>query len=184
MNDVLKNIYERKSVRKFLDVQLSDKDIKTIIEAGIQAPSGHNSQSVYYTIIQNKDLINYMSDKAKEEMCKSDVDWINRFGCSEKYHVLYKAPTVIIVSANHNAYSPIEDCSAAIENMLLAAKSIGISSVWVGLINHFFKLEESKKLLNIKNGYESHYAICIGYENQEKTYYKPTRNFDVFNWIR
>jgi len=184
MNEILKNISERKSVRKFLDDQITDIDIKTIIEAGIHAPSGHNSQSVYYTIIQNKDLINYMSEKAKEEMCKSEVDWINRFGCSERYHVLYKAPTVILVSANQNSYSPIEDCSAAIENMLLAAKSIGISSVWVGLINHFFKIEESMKLLNIKDGYEPHYAICLGYENPEKMGSKPIRNFDVFEWIR
>lgn len=184
MNDVLNNIYERKSVRKFLDVQLSDNDIKTIIEAGIQAPSGHNTQSVYYTVIQNKDLLNYMSDQAKEEMCKSNVEWINKFGCSERYHVLYNAPTVIVVSAKKNAYSPIEDCSAAIENMLLTANSIGISSVWVGLINHFFKLDESKHLLNIKEGYESHYAICFGYENQEKTNAKPTRNLDVINWIK
>lgn len=184
MNEVIRNIYERKSVRKFLDVQISDNDIKTIVEAGIQAPSGHNAQSVYYTIVQNIDLINYMSDKAKEEMRKSNVDWINRFGQNERYHVLYKAPTVIIVSANQNAYSPIEDCSAAVENMLLAAMSIGINSVWVGLINHFFKLEESRELLNIKEGYEAYYAICFGYENPEKMGSKPIRNLDVFEWIR
>ncbi len=184
MNEVLNVIRERRSVRKFLDVQLSDEDINTIIEAGIHAPSGHNAQSVWYTVIQNKDLINYISRKSKEEMCKSDVDWIKRFGSSERYHLLHHAPTVIVVSANNDAYSPIEDCSAAVENMLLAAKSIGISSVWVGLSKYFFKLEESNTLLHIKDGFEPHYAICFGYEDVEKKYPKPTRNYEVIDWIK
>ncbi len=184
MNEVIKNIYERKSVRKFLDKQLSDEDIKVIIEAGIQAPSGHNAQSVYYTVIQNEDLINHMNLKAKEEMRHSDVDWIIKFGSNERYNVLHAAPTVIVVSANQKAYSPIEDSSAAIQNMMLAAKSLGIGSVWIGLIGYYFNLEESRDKLNIKDGYKPYYAVCLGYENPERVFNKPKRNLDVCDWIR
>ncbi|MBN2878536.1 MAG: nitroreductase family protein [Clostridia bacterium] len=184
MNSVIKNIYERKSVRKFLEKQISDDDIKSIVEAGIQAPSGHNAQSVYYTIVQNEDLIDHMNLKAKEEMRKSDEDWILKFGSNERYHVLHKAPTVIIVSASQEAYSPVEDSSAAIENMMLAATSLGIGAVWVGLIDHYFKLDESRKKLNLKDGYKPYFAVCLGYENPEKVFNKPKRNMDVYEWIR
>jgi len=184
MNQVINTIYERKSVRKFLKDQLSEQDIKIIVEAGIQAPSGHNSQSVYYTIVQNADLINYINEKGKEQMRKSDIDWIRNLGNNERYHLLHSAPTVIVVSAKEDAYSPIEDCSAAIQNMLLAAKSLEIGSAWVELINHYFTLDECKKDLNIKDGYKPHYAVCLGYENKEKIINKPERNLNVYEWIK
>lgn len=184
MNLIIENMYKRKSVRRFTEKQLSDEEIITIVEAGIQAPSGHNAQSAYYTIVQDRDLIDKMNHMAKAEMQKSEVDWIKKFGASERYHLLHNAPTVIIVSAKDDAYSPVEDSSAAIQNMLLAATSLGIGSVWIGLIKFFLHLDEAREMLNIKEGYTPLFAVCFGYENIEVAGSKPIKKTDVYEWIR
>ena len=183
MNSVLKNIYDRKSVRKFLDKQIPKEDIIQLIEAGIEAPSGHNTQSVRYTVVRNQALINHMSDVAKTNMKAAQIDWISKYGMNERYHVLHHAPTVIIVSVKEDAYSPVEDCSAAIENILLAATSLNIGSLWVELIKYYFIDSKAEKTLNIKEGYKPQYAICLGYENQERVFQKPKRNKEVYDFI-
>ena len=183
MNEVIKNIYQRKSVRKFLNTQIPKDVIEMIVKAGIEAPSGHNTQSVRFTIVRDKKLIDEMSVIAKTYMKESNINWIAKYGSSEKYHVLHHAPTVIIVSANDQAYSPVEDSSAAIENMLLAATSLNIGSLWVELIKHYFLDTNARQKLNIKEGYTPLYAVCLGYENPEKIYNKPQRNMDVYDWI-
>jgi len=183
MNPVIKNIYDRKSVRKFIDKQIPKADIIKLIEAGIEAPSGHNTQSVRYTVIRNQELINHMSEIAKTNMKASDINWISKYGHSERYHVLHHAPTVIIVSVKDDAYSPVEDCSAAIENILLAATALNIGSLWVELIKFYFKDPNAMTTLNIKEGYKPQYAICLGYENPERIFQKPKRNKDVYEFI-
>lgn len=184
MNDVIKALYERKSVRRFLPDQLKDEDILAIIEAGNQAPSGHNAQPVRFTILQDKALIDHINTSAKAVMQTSEVDWIRKFGSSERYHLLHKAPTVIMVSVREDVYSPTADASAAVENMLVAAHSLGIGSVWVGLISAYFQLPEANGTLRIRPGYKPLYAVCLGYEDPEKVLPKPTRQTDVYDWIR
>jgi nitroreductase len=183
MNEVIQNIHNRKSVRKFLDKQIPKEDIITLIEAGLEAPSGHNTQPVRYTIVRDQTLIDHMSEIAKSNMKASEIDWINKFGHSERYHVLHHAPTVIIVSVSEKAYSPVEDSSAAIENILLAATSLNIGSLWVELIKYYFKDPEALTALKIKDGYTPLYAICLGYENPERVFQKPKRNKDVYDFI-
>lgn len=183
MNEIIKNMYTRKSVRKYTDKQIPKKDVLEIIKAGIEAPSGHNAQPVRYTVIRDEAIINDINNKTKELMKESEVSWIKKFGSSDKYHVMHKAKTVIFISVSEDCYSPVEDASAAIENMLLAASSLGIGSVWVGLINHYFKLPEAKEVLKIKDGYKPLYVVCLGYENPERIFAKPKRNEDVIDWI-
>lgn len=183
MNDVISNIYKRKSVRKYLDKQIPKEIVETIVKAGIEAPSGHNTQPVRFSIIRNAKLIDEMSEVAKSFMKDSNIDWIAKYGNNEKYHVLHNAPTVVIISVSEKAYSPVEDCSAAIENMLLAATSLNIGSLWVELIKHYFLDPSSMDKLNIKEGYKPLYAVCLGYENPDKVFNKPKRKEDVYEWI-
>lgn len=183
MNETLIVIKTRKSVRKYKKDQLSHEEVEKIVNAGMEAPSGHNSQPVYYTVIQNRELLDRIDEITKGEMAKSEVDWIQKFGSHPRYKVLHNAPTVIFVSTKGECYSPVEDASAAIENMLLAATSMGIGSVWIGLINHFLKLPESIDMLQIPDGHTARYAVCFGYEDPEKMATKPARRRDVVHWI-
>ncbi len=183
MNEVLKNIESRKSVRKFTSVQVEKETVQMILKAGFEAPSGHNSQPVHFTVVRDSKVIEQMNQSTKAIMALSDVEWIQKFGIHPRYHVLHEAPTVIIVSSKDQCYSPIEDSSAAIQNMLLAATSLGVGSVWIGLISVYLKTEEAKSLLSIPDGCTARFAVCLGYEDSEKVSTKPARKSEVVNWI-
>ena len=74
MNDVLQTIGKRRSIRQFRAEQIKDDELRAILEAGLQAPSGHNDQSWYFTVVQDKRLIDEISDGSKAEMRKAPVE--------------------------------------------------------------------------------------------------------------
>lgn len=169
MNVVIENIKKRRSIRKYLAEQINETELNEIIEAGIYAPSAHNEQPWHFTVIQNKELIDFISVKTKEAMANSEVEWIAKMGKNEKLHIFYNAPTVIVISGRDEGFSPIVDCSAATENMMLAAESLNIGSCWNGLIKYFFQQEDQISKLNIPEGYTPFYAVTFGYKQVTPT---------------
>ena len=182
-NEVLKAIKNRKSTRKYKEEQIKEEELKAILEAGIQAPSAINSQPWHFTVIQNKEFIDHINDKAKEKMIESDDISIRNFAKSST-SIFYNGPTVIIVSGKKNVSSSLVGCSAAIENMLIAAESIGLGTVWVGLFRYFFTFNEEVKKLKLPNGYEPFYAVVVGYKEDDKALAPSKRNMEVVNYIR
>ncbi|MFH1275754.1 MAG: nitroreductase family protein [Candidatus Woesearchaeota archaeon] len=184
MTQTLEIIKQRRSIRKYQLKQIREVELKKILESAIYAPSGRNQQPWYFTVIQNKELISYMGTKAKEMMSKSKEDWIAERGNDTNFNIFYNAPTIIIVSGRKEAYSPLTDCSAAIQNMLLTAESLNIGSCWVGLVSHFFTLKEEVQKLNIPDGYDPYYAVCLGYKDISFKIITKERKKDVVNYIR
>ncbi|AGK99051.1 nitroreductase family protein [Clostridium pasteurianum] len=184
MNEVLKTLKSRRSIRAYLPDQISDEELQAILEAGIYAPTAHNDQPWHFTVIQNKEKLQYISAKSKELMAESKIEWIKNMGLNTKVNILYNAPTLIIVSGKKDAVAPKVDCSAAIENMLIAAESLNIGSVWLGLVTFFFQLEDEMKNLDIPEGYEPYYGVAFGYKASEKNLTAPKRNLDVINYIK
>ena len=76
------------------------------------------------------------------------------------------------------------DCSAAIENMLIAAESLGIGSVWLGLMRFYYQQEEAREALGIPEGYEPFYSVAFGYKAEEQQPVMPPRIEDAVNYIR
>lgn len=182
-NKVLETIRNRRSTRKYKNEQIGEEELQTIIDAGIQAPSANNSQPWHFTVVQNKEMINFISDKSKEVMLQSDNESIVNFGKSP-VNLFYNAPTVIIVSGNEDISSSLVDCSAAIENMLIAAESMGLGTVWIGLVRFFFTLDVEVEKLKLPNGYKPFYAVAIGHKDNDSVIGPSKRNRDVINYIR
>lgn len=183
MNLVLETIKNRRSVRKYKEEQIKEDELQLILEAGMYAPSACNQQPWHFTVIQNKELIAQMSDKAKNLMKTYTDEWIVNLGNNEHFDLHYGAPTVIVISGKKDCYEPITDSSAAIQNMLLAAESLGIGSCWIGLSKFYFMQEEASKL-NIPDGYEPYFTISLGYKEMKEKLNGPVRNKDVVNYIR
>lgn len=183
MNEVLLNIKNRRSVRRYKSEQVKREELDQILDAAISAPSACNEQPWFFTVIQNAELIEEISSKTLEEMRKSPEEWIVNMGNKCK-SVFYGAPTVIVVSGKDQGYSPITDCSAAIQNMLLAAESLNIGSVWIGLTDHYFKTQHNyKELLNIPEGYSAFYTVALGYKIDHRIKEGPKKNREVFTFI-
>lgn len=164
MNEILKTIAGRRSIRQYRAEQIQDAELKAILQAGLQAPSGHDSQPWHFTVIQKRELIDEISACSKMAMRKSGVDWIVKLGETEKYNIFYNAPTVVLLAARKDALSPVADVSAALQNMLVAAESLGIGSCWMGFVPFYFLDAQNYKRIGIPEGYEVLYGMTLGYK--------------------
>ena len=99
-NNTVDTIMNRRSVREYKNTQVSEKDIETIINAGLYAPSGRNLQTWHFTVVQNRDLIDEI------EAAVSVVRGVKDF------HPFFGAPTVIFISGDKSSDWMREDCAA------------------------------------------------------------------------
>ncbi|MDR1509616.1 MAG: nitroreductase family protein [Synergistaceae bacterium] len=173
MNETIKIIKQRRSTRQFLEKQISEDDLNTIINAGLYAPNGGTDleKDIYFTIITNKDVLNELNFLAKETARQSPFEWLKELGNNENFNCLYNAPAFIIISVKEQSESAVYDCSALTQNMLLAAESIGLGSCWLYFPLQAFgndKNEKSAKKLKIPQGFKPITSMVIGYkENNE-----------------
>ncbi len=120
-NSVLTTIKERRSIYNFKEESIDDDKLEAILEAGRWAPSWQNKQPWNFVVIKDQEL--------KEEISEYVPTIFNR-GVKD-------APVCIAVFVDPeiepNHY--IEDGSAATQNMLLAAQSLGFGSVWIGVLD-------------------------------------------------
>lgn len=184
MNEVLEAIKSRRSVRFYRSEQISEENIDLIIEAGRYAPSAHNEQTWHFTVIQNAELLGNINEIVRKGMAESDVEWVRKMAEKPGFMVTYSAPTLIVVSGRIDGMAWKVDCSAAIQNMLLAAESLGIGSVWLGLMRFFFDKQENVAALGLPEGYQPFYGVSFGYSANEKKFAAPKRIPDVVNYIR
>lgn len=184
MNEVLNVIKSRRSVRAYKPEQIKEEELEILIEAAIYAPSGSNSQPWHFTVIQNREVISHLSNVAKEVLLNSGSEYGKRFGANPSFDITYGAPTLIIVSGNSSTSTPVADCSAAIQNILLAAESLNIGSVWLGLITPAFKVEGESEKIGIPVGYTPFYGVALGYKQSEEKREAPERKKGVVNYIR
>ena len=186
MSETLKNIKSRRSTRMYLQEQIKEDEVQSIIEAGIYAPSANNQQSWHFTVVQNKEIIDRMNSQFKEMAKKSENEYIKKFGFNDNFHVFYNAPTVVLVSGDENNKYAAVDCAAAVENMLIQAESMDIGSCWIGLISYLLNSNEGAEiveLLKIPKGYKEIHAVCLGYRKNNNAN-APTRKEGTVNYVR
>jgi len=163
MNEVLKSIYDRRSVRAYSDEPISDEQIDEIIKAGFHAPNGCNTQALIFAVITNKQKMKAYSDLGKalfiehmkKQMASAAPDAKQFFESTIKnlsnpdFNIFYGAPVLVLVFAGPHAVTPVEDGSAAAENMMLAARSMGLGSCWIGYASPIGYDQNVLKELNV-----------------------------------
>lgn len=181
MNEVINAIKNRRSVRRYKGDLLKKDVLQAIIEAGYYAPTGHNGQSWHFSAIQDKALLGEVDAKVKKKMVAIPVDWIQKMGHSPA-PITHNAPVMIIVSAKKGSVSGAADCTAAMENMMIAAESLGAGSCWMGFVNFIFDDADMMEKLGVPKGYEPQQAAVFGYPDGNKQA-APARNPDVVTYI-
>jgi len=174
MKNVIENIKSRRSIRKYTKEQISDEVLYTVLESGRYAPSGGNSQTWHFTVIQNKEILLKLNGYIKVAFEKLEVDENTyrsiRAGKTasknDEYSFYYNAPTVIIVSNDSSYSNAMADSACALENMLLTANDLEIGACWINQVTWFDSDEDVKSLLTslgIPKNYKVCGSICVGY---------------------
>ncbi len=158
-------IYARRSIRKYQDKPVEKEKLEILIKAAMAAPSANNNKPWEFVVITDPGVM----DQVRSALM---------FG-------KYNAPAAIVVCGNTSVFkNPIssqfwvQDCSAATENILLAAVTLGLGTVWLGVhpIHNFSK--RIAKVLGLPSHIKPLNVIYVGYPAEEKparTQFNPDR---------
>lgn len=158
MNETLKLLETRRSCRSFKPDMITEEELQAVIKAGTYAPNGRGMQSPIIIAVTNK----YIRDMIAKVNGKIG-SW------PEDFDPFYGAPVILIVLADKSVPTYVYDGSLVIGNMLNAAASLGLGSIWIHRAKQEFESEFGKgilKALNIEGSYEGIGHCAIGYSNE------------------
>lgn len=176
MNETIENLKTRRSIRKFKDEQISDEDLKTILEAGTYAPTGQGKQSPKIVVIQNPKKIKELSA------------WNRSFfpvDVREGMDPFYGAKTLLIVLADSEMPTWKEDGASVLAILVNAAHAVGVGSCWIHRAYDEFQSEKGKELLKewgIPETYEGIGHVVLGYPDMEAPKPAP-RKEDYIHYV-
>lgn len=165
MNEVIKCLKERRSVRSYDGRPVPDDVLSEILEAGEYAASGMGRQATVMVAVRNKDLI-------------SDLSMMNAAVMGTNTDPFYGAGTVIIVFADSTVNTYIEDGSLVMGNLMNAAHALGVDSCWIHRAKEVFETEEGKALMKkwgIDEKYKGIGNCILGYSDKSVPEAKPRR---------
>lgn len=174
MNEVLKAMKERRSIRKFKSDMPPKEALEKIIEAGLYAASGKGKQSAIIVAVTNKEA----RDKIAKLNCKIG-------GWDESFDPFYGAPAILIALGDKNWRTSIYDGSLVMGNMMLAAHSLGLGSIWIHRAKEEFETDEYKELLKslgVEGEWEGIGHCAVGYADCELPAPPERKDGRVF-WI-
>jgi nitroreductase len=182
MNITMKNILDRRSIRRFKDKPVGEKELEAILEAGRYAPSAMNQQPWHFTVVQIPELLQRINEVSRESFAQSGNPMFEQRAKSEGFSPFYNAPLFIIVSCDKTAIAPVNDGSLALGNMFLAAKSLGIGSCWIHAMNYVLESEPGKELMRellIPEGYAPVGSGAFGYSAEKNPDPSPRKRDTV-----
>lgn len=156
MNETLRILETRRSCRKFIADKLpSAEDVDAILRAGTFAPSGMGRQPVKIIAVTNKELRGKISAENAKIM-----------GQGEGFDPFYGAPLILIVVADKASPTYIYDGSLVMANLMIAAESLGIASIWIHRAKEEFESDFGKRILKelgIEGDFEGIGHVALGY---------------------
>lgn len=174
MNEVIKAMKERRSIRKFKPDMPSKDDLNQIIEAGLYAANGMGKQATITIAVTNKEL--------RDRLAKINA---KIGGWEESFDPFYGVPVVLIVLADKTWVNHVYDGSLVMGNMMLAAHSLNLGSIWIHRAKEEFELLEYKQLLKeigIEGEWEGIGHCAVGYVDGKVPKAAKRKEHRVF-WI-
>ncbi|HIU10667.1 MAG TPA: nitroreductase [Candidatus Avidehalobacter gallistercoris] len=172
MNQTIKDMLERRSIRRFKPDMIERELIDQIIEAGLYAASARGQQATRIIAVTNKELRN----KIVEDNRKIG-------GWEDGFDPFYGAPVILIVLAEKDWPNRIYDGSLVMGNLMLAAHALGLGSCWIHRAKEEFEMEGYKSLLaslGMAGEFEGIGHCALGYVDGELPLAAPRKENRVF----
>lgn len=152
--DAIKAIMTRRSIRRFMDRAVEEPKLDMLLRAAMQAPSGNNQQPWHFIVITDR----------------ATLSAVPEFHPYAK--MLHEAPAAVLIGGDTRIEESIEyintDCSAATENLLLAAHDLGLGAVWLGIYPRERRVQEIRRLLAIPPQIIPIALVALGYAAEAK----------------
>ena len=170
-NAVLKNLTERRSIRSFKDKKVEPEKLAEILKAGTYAATGMGKQSPIIVVIDSPDV--------RERIRKMNAEILGN-PTSDPF---YGAPTILLVIANADIRTCVEDGSLVLGNLMNAAYSLGVDSCWIHRAKEELESEEGKELLKewgIDGNYIGVGHLALGYRDCEYPTPRPRKKDYIY----
>ena len=185
MNDVIKAINERRSIRFYETKRVRDEDIETILNCAKIAPSALGRQSWHFTVLRDRALMDEISAMNKELALASGIPAEIEKANEPNYDNFRGAQAAILIAAEEAAPYGMADCANAAMIMTLVATSLGLGSCYIASYTKALKTPDGAALLarlNLPEGYSPTFAVCLGYIGEQPKPRKPLKP-DTVNYI-
>jgi len=162
--DILEAIHSRRSIRKYTDQPVSEEQIRILLAAAMAAPSAGNQQPWQFVVVRDKTTLAEVA-RLHPYVSMAPKAAVGILVCGDTRAEKYAGYWVI-------------DCSAAVQNLLLAAHGLGLGAVWTGIHPMQERVESFARLFGTPAGVIAHSFIPIGHPAEEKTRedrYRPER---------
>lgn len=156
MNEVMQNILTRVSVRDFQSTPVPKAEVETLIKAALYAPSGMCKQTWHFTAVLDTAIVAELASAVGEVLGREGYNF-------------YKAPTLIIPSNDRDNKFTVEDNACALQNIFLAANSLGIGSVWINQVRDISDHPQVRAILTKLGIPENHVVTglaALGYATE------------------
>ena len=173
MNEVIRAMLERRSIRKFKKEVPKKEDLEQIIEAGLYAANGMGRQAAIVVAVTNREIIEKLSKVNAEIWGKEGID------------PFYGAPAILIVLAEKDWRNAAYDGSLVMGNLMLAAHSLGLGSIWINRAKQEFEMEEWKawlKSIGVEAEWEGIGHCAVGFIDGDAPKAAPRKTNRVF-WV-
>ena len=153
MNETMQTILTRRSTRKFKVQEISQADLDQILKAALHAPSGMGKQTWQFTVVKNREKIQRLAKAAGKALGRENYD-------------MYQPEILIIPSNQRDNPHGKEDNACAMENIFLAAHSLGIGSVWINQLQGICddpKIREVLREFEIPEDHVVYGLAALGY---------------------
>jgi len=170
MNEIIKAMETRRSVRKYTDRMVEPEVLDQILEAGTYAASGMGRQSAIIVAVTDRELRDRLSE-------------LNAAVMGSNADPFYGAPAVLVVLADRKVPTHVYDGSLVMGNLMLAAHALGVSSCWIHRAKEVFDSEEGKEILarlGVEGDYEGIGHCILGYADGEEPAAKPRKDNYIY----
>lgn len=172
MNQTMETILTRRSIRSFEKKPIPEEDMKQIVDAALHAPSAMGRQTWKFTVVMNREKIQQLARAAGKVLGREDYD-------------MYSPEALIIPSNSKESRFGRDDNACAMENIFLAAHSLGIGSVWINQLHGICDEPAVREVLRefgIPDDHVVYGLAALGYADD--TVIQPKERIGTVAWIR